>query len=79
MDWDARYRGPGYRYGCEPNPWLVAHAHGLPRAGRALDLACGEGRDAVYLAALGLQVTGVDGSRVALAKGRRLAAARGVR
>ncbi len=74
--WDERYRGEGYRYGCEPNDWLVAHTGILPTAGQALDLACGEGRDAVFLATRGLTVEAIDGSAVALAKGRQLAAAR---
>ena len=76
--WDERYRAAGYRYGTEPNGWLAAHADLLPATGRALDLACGEGRDAVFLAARGLTVEAIDGSAVALAKGRHLAAARGV-
>ena len=46
--------------------------------GRALDLACGEGRNAVWLAERGWTVTGVDFSDVGLDKGRRMAAERGV-
>src|SRR5438552_17993218 len=46
--------------------------------GRAIDLGCGSGANAVYLAERGFHVTGVDFSRVALAKARRLAAARGM-
>jgi SAM-dependent methyltransferase len=46
--------------------------------GRALDLACGEGRNAVWLAEQGWRTTGVDFSDVALAKAERLAASRGV-
>lgn len=46
--------------------------------GRALDLACGEGRNAVWLAEQGWQVTGVDFSEVAIEKARRLATARKV-
>ncbi|NCO58307.1 MAG: SAM-dependent methyltransferase [Nitrospirae bacterium CG18_big_fil_WC_8_21_14_2_50_70_55] len=76
--WDDRYRGAGYRYGTAANGWLTAHADLLPAAGRALDLACGEGRDAVWLATRGLTVEAIDASPVALAKGRRLASASGV-
>jgi len=76
--WDDRYRTTGYRYGTEANGWLAAHADLLPATGRALDLACGEGRDAIFLAARGLSVEAIDGSTVALTKGRHLAAARGV-
>ncbi|HUZ88945.1 MAG TPA: class I SAM-dependent methyltransferase, partial [Candidatus Acidoferrales bacterium] len=46
--------------------------------GRALDLGCGEGRNAIWLAELGWQVTGVDFSEMGLDKARRLAADRGV-
>jgi tellurite methyltransferase len=77
-DWDARYSGAEYRYGCEPNPWLAAHTELLRPPGRALDLACGEGRDAVYLATLGFDVEAIDASTVALAKAERLATRRGV-
>jgi len=55
-----------------PNQFLVSEVAGLP-PGRAADLACGEGRNAVWLADQGWQVTGVDFSPVGLAKGRRLA------
>lgn len=46
----------------------------LPRQGRALDVACGAGRNALYLARIGLTVDAVDISSVALAKGRSQAA-----
>lgn len=78
-DWDARYRAAGCRYGTEPSAWLVAHAGQLPAPGQALDLACGEGRDAVYLARLGFGVEAIDGSAVALAKAEQLAACHTVR
>jgi SAM-dependent methyltransferase len=64
-------------FGAEPNRFLVAEVEGLP-PGRALDLACGSGRNAVWLAARGWQVTGVDFSGVALDQARSLAADRGV-
>jgi SAM-dependent methyltransferase len=60
-----------------PNQFLVSEVVGLP-PGRAVDLACGEGRNAVWLAEQGWQVTGVDFSPVGLAKGRRLAELRNV-
>lgn len=75
-DWDRRYGGTDLVWTAEPNRWLVAEAAGLP-PGRALDLGCGEGRNAVWLARQGWQVTAVDFSPVALAKGRRLAAGSG--
>ncbi len=75
--WDERYRGSELLWTAEPNRFLVAETAEL-EPGRALDLACGEGRNAVWLASRGFAVTGVDFSEVALEKGARLAAARGV-
>ncbi len=60
-----------------PNQFVAAEVAGLP-PGRALDLAAGEGRNSVWLAGRGWSVTAVDFSRVGLAKGRELSAARGV-
>ncbi|OFW71690.1 MAG: methyltransferase [Actinobacteria bacterium RBG_16_68_12] len=60
-------------WGAEPNRVLVAEAAGFP-PGRALDLACGEGRNAIWLAGLGWRVTAVDFSEVAIAKARTKAA-----
>ena len=76
--WDERYAGEELLWKADPNRFLVAEVEGLT-PGRALDLACGEGRNAVWLAGQGWSTTGVDFSRVALAKGARLAAERGVR
>jgi SAM-dependent methyltransferase len=76
-DWDARYTGEELVWSAEPNRFLVAEVDGLP-PGRALDVACGEGRNAIWLAEQGWTVTGVDFSPVALDKARRLAGARGV-
>jgi 2-polyprenyl-3-methyl-5-hydroxy-6-metoxy-1,4-benzoquinol methylase len=76
-DWNARHGEAGPLFGVDPNRFLVAEVEGLP-AGRALDLACGAGRNAVWLAERGWAVTGVDFSEVALENGRGLAAERGV-
>jgi len=76
-DWDRRYDTPELIWSGEPNRFLRAEAEGLA-PGRALDLACGEGRNAVWLAARGWDVTGVDFSGRALEKARRLAAGQGV-
>jgi len=76
-DWDRRYAGSELLWTAEPNRFLVAETAGLP-PGRALDLACGEGRNAVWLAERGWQVTGVDFSAAGLAKAEELARARGV-
>lgn len=75
--WDERYATPGYVYGTEPNDFLASVAARIPR-GRVLSIADGEGRNGVYLATLGHDVTSVDASSVGLAKAERLAATRGV-
>ena len=76
--WNRRYADRELVWTSDPNRFLVAEAAALP-AGRALDLACGEGRNAVWLAERGWRVTGVDFSEVGLEKARALAKARGVR
>lgn len=78
--WSARYRDAGddYLFGIEPNRFL-AHRARLFEAGRtALAVADGEGRNSVWLAEQGLEVTALEISPVALEKARRLAAGRGV-
>jgi SAM-dependent methyltransferase len=75
--WDRRYADSEFLWTVEPNRFVVQELHDLP-PGRALDLACGEGRNAVWLAQQGWRVTAVDFSPVGLAKARRLADARGV-
>ncbi|MEI7816525.1 MAG: class I SAM-dependent methyltransferase [Desulfuromonadales bacterium] len=77
MDWNERYSEPGFAYGTAPNDFLVSVAAEIP-LGKILSLAEGEGRNAVYLASLGCQVTGVDGSDVGLRKAEELAKERGV-
>lgn len=76
MNWDERYREPGFAYGTSPNEFLVSVVDKIPK-GKILSLAEGEGRNAVYLASLGYQVTGVDGSEVGLRKAMELATERG--
>ena len=71
--WDERYQDSEYVFGVEPNKFLAQSAHLLPNSGRALDLATGEGRNAVFLAKHGLTTTGVDVSQVGLEKAKRLA------
>jgi 2-polyprenyl-3-methyl-5-hydroxy-6-metoxy-1,4-benzoquinol methylase len=75
--WDARYASSDLVWGAEPNQFVAQELAGVP-AGRALDLAAGEGRNAIWLAGLGWRVTAVDFSGVALDRGRQLAAARGL-
>jgi SAM-dependent methyltransferase len=76
-DWNARHGEAGLLFGAEPNRFLVAEAAGLP-PGRALDLACGSGRNAVWLARQGWSVVAADFSEVAIEQARALAAERGV-
>lgn len=75
--WEERYRSKDAIWSGRPNVQLVAEAGGLP-AGRALDVGCGEGADAVWLAERGWQVTGVDISSVALQRAAGHAAAAGL-
>ena len=75
--WDERYAGTELLWKADPNRFLVRELADLA-PGRALDVACGEGRNAVWLAGKGWTVTGVDFSGVALDKARRLAQQRGV-
>ena len=70
--WDDRYRTEEYAYGREPNEFLREEAHRIA-PGRVLCLAEGEGRNAVFLARLGHQVTAVDFSVEGLRKAERLA------
>ena len=72
-DWDSRYRGSELVWGARPNVWVERETAPLS-PGRAVDLACGEGRNSVWLAARGWRVTGVDFSASALDKARTLAA-----
>jgi SAM-dependent methyltransferase len=76
-EWNRKYARDDFLWSTEPARLLVAEADDLA-PGRALDLACGEGRNAVWLAQKGWAVTAVDFSEVALAKARRLAQHRNV-
>lgn len=71
--WNERYAGEESVYGEAPNTFLDASAKFMPRAGRALDLGAGEGRNTLFLASLGLDTTAVDQSEVGLAKAQRRA------
>jgi SAM-dependent methyltransferase len=74
--WNERYASSEFAYGTEPNSFLVQNAKLLTSP--VLSLAEGEGRNAVFLASLGLDVLGVDQSDVGLAKAQKLAASRGL-
>ena len=77
QEWDRRYASAELVWTAEPNRFVVDELQDLAPE-RALDVAAGEGRNAVWLAARGWQVTAVDFSAVGLDKGRRLAEARDV-
>lgn len=70
--WDDRYRERGTLWGSEPNRLLVEVASDL-EPGTALDLGCGQGRNALWLAGLGFTVTGLDLSPVAVAQANEMA------
>ena len=70
-DWNTHYSDPA-NISLDPAPLLVQVAEMLP-PGRALDLACGPGRNARYLAQLGWRVTAVDSSAVAITQLRQQA------
>lgn len=71
-DWDERYEA-GRLWSLEPNRFFVEAVDGLT-VGRAVDLACGEGRNALWLAQQGWAVTAVDFSEVAIDRAREVAA-----
>ena len=74
--WNERYTSDEYLYGTDPNLFLVEHSALI--TGPVLSLSEGEGRNAVFLAARGLQVHGVDNSEVGLEKAKALAKVKGV-
>lgn len=76
--WDERYASADYVYGIEPNDFLREQAHHITPGGRVLCIADGEGRNGVYLARLGYDVTSVDASRVGLDKAAALATSHSV-
>lgn len=77
-DWNAKYSAEDLVWGTDPNRFVVEQLSDLPPRGRALDIACGEGRNAIWLAKIGWKVTGIDFSDVAIERARRLATAQHV-
>ena len=75
--WNHKYDTDNYLFGRDPIPFLKDHIDLLPK-GKALDLAMGEGRNGVYLATQGFEVTGVDISETGLHKAQALASEKGV-
>ena len=76
--WDKRYGRREFALGRKPNTFLRKHIHLLPK-GKALDIATGEGRNAVFLAQNGFAVDAVDISPRGLMKARKLAREKGVK
>jgi tellurite methyltransferase len=76
--WDQRFKGKKFAFGKEANSFLRKHIALLPK-GKALDLAAGEGRNAVFLAQHGFKVDAVDISEIGLRKTQQLAKKRMVR
>jgi len=77
--WDQRFsRSSDYLYGEQPNEWIVSALPKLPTGARVLALADGEGRNSVWLAEQGYDVTNIDYSHVGLEKTQQLALRRGV-
>ena len=77
-EWDQRYAVSDELWSGQPNAVLVSDTRGL-RPGRALDVGCGEGADALWLAEQGWEVTALDVSQVALDRAARQAGQRSVR
>jgi SAM-dependent methyltransferase len=75
--WDVRYGEGELLWGVQPNRFVAAELSAI-KPGRALDVACGEGRNAIWLAGRGWQVTGVDFSATGLERAARLASDAGV-
>src|SRR3989339_648391 len=70
--WDKKYETEAYIFGKEPVEFLREHIDILP-GGKALDIAMGEGRNAVFLAKNGFDVDGCDISETAIKKAQELA------
>lgn len=75
--WDQRYSGENYLFGKEPALLLKNFGSHLKK-GKTLDVAMGEGRNAVYLASQGFEVEGLDASKTAVEKAKKLAESKGV-
>ncbi|QEW21089.1 Tellurite methyltransferase [Marinibacterium anthonyi] len=76
--WDERFSTSDFVFGTAPAAYLVAAADHLDKGSRVLCVADGEGRNSVYLAGLGHEVTAFDASAVGIEKAKGLAAKQGV-
>lgn len=76
--WDRKYRSDNRPGDDTPDSELIRYRAKLPASGLALDLACGAGKNTVYLAQQGLKVMAIDGSMVALNRLRNEAKEKGL-
>ena len=76
-EWDRRYKENDLVWGWAPNELLVQEVNDL-KPGRSLDMACGEGRNAIWLASIGWKSTGIDFSSEGIKKGKQTADKLGV-
>ena len=76
--WDKVFSQAGYAYGTQANDFLQQAFSAIPKGGRVLMLADGEGRNGVFMAEQGYEVVSVDRSAVGLQKAQQLAKQRGV-
>lgn len=76
--WEERFQTPDYVFGTRPAQFLTDHRSLLTRGQTALCVADGEGRNSVFMAECGLDVTALEFAPSAIAKARKLAAERGV-
>jgi len=77
--WNDRYAQPGFLFGTDPANFLLDQQDYLKRGMKALAIADGEGRNSVFMAERGLNVTATDSSEVAIDKARGLSAGRGAK
>jgi hypothetical protein len=78
MDWNERYAEKGFVYGTRPNVWLEENVGEFADGANIVCLADGEGRNGVWLAQQGFDVTSVDKSEIGITKADALASERGV-
>ncbi len=76
--WDARFASEGFTYGSKPNVFVAQQAERLAPGSEVVELGCGEGRNAVWLAEQGHRVTAIDYSEAGLEKAAALADEHGV-
>jgi len=77
--WEERYqKSTGFLYSKEPSKFLIDYLELIPAGGKVLEIACGEGRNAVALALKGFEVTAIDWAAPAIERAQKLAADSGV-